>query len=102
MCAPTAHSLHWFHPRSLPPKSAFPVLSDLDAAADAPTNVYQPTAPRKLSEIRRHTLYHEHCRRLDAFDTINDTALDAAAGPAAKAIRRRELTRFTADAALLA
>ena len=66
--------------KSLPPKKAVPTLAALDAAVASPISKYTPSAPRKLSEIRRHTKYHEHCARLEAFDTITDAATNATAG----------------------
>jgi hypothetical protein len=83
-----------FNPKSLPPKRAIASLAALDAAlTSSHVNVYQPPAPRKLAEIRRHTEYHAHAIRLAAFDAITDAALDARVGRAAKAIRQREQTR---------
>ena len=83
-----------FNIKSLPPKKAVPSLASLDAAIESPISIYQPPAPRKLSEIRRHTKYHEHSARLEAFDAKVDAATNAKAGPTARALRRRELTRF--------
>ena len=67
---------------------------ELDAALSSSINIYKPPVPRKLSEIRRHTLYHEHVARLAAFDAAADATTDASAGVSAKAIRCREQTRF--------
>ena len=69
-----------FNVRSLPPKHAVASLATLDAAVASSSSSYSPPAPRKLSEIRRHTKYHEHVARLAAFDAAVDAVTDAMVG----------------------
>ena len=83
-----------FNPASLPPKRAIHSLAELDAQLQSSISIYRPPAPRKLSEIRRHTKYHEHCARLEAFDATVDAAVNATVGATARAVRERERTRF--------